>query len=379
MELNMAQLCRCALIVACVVPLGCIPPTDLDDSETEGGGSTTAPTPTTTGNPTTPIPEPGSSNDGSTGSDPATTTGEGDSTTSGSTTDVGTSGSSGGDSTSGGDSGSTGTSTGVSAMANVVLNELVHNPVSGEDWIEFYNVGEVEADISGFRFNDEDDYAGAFVIPEGTLVEPGGYVVFVRDAPDSFGFGFSSDEEAWFYDDEGNVIETTDWTEGDAAEPSSWGRLPNGTGAFQTLATPSFGAGNFDGIPPAIVINEVVHDPDSGEDWIEFYNPGEAPLNVGDYAFSPDAASAVGGFIIPEDTVLEADAYLVFTRNALDSFTFDFAADGEAALFDGDGVLVESTDWEAGDGSSPSSWGRMPNGTGAFQDIAAPSQGAENL
>jgi hypothetical protein len=264
-------------------------------------------------------------------------------------------------------------------MEGVVLNELVHDAVIGEDWVELYNPGETAADISGFRLNDEDDYDGAFVIPKGTIIDPGGYVVFVRDDPDSFGFGFSGDEEAWFYDDEGNVIETTDWAEGDGAEPSSWGRLPNGTGAFQTLATPSRGADNFDGIAPAIVINEVVHDPDAGDDWIEFYNPGEAPLNVGEFTISPDAASAVGGFPIPEDTVLEANGYLVFTRNALDSFTFDFAADGEAALYDADGALLDSTDWNAGDGVSPNSWGRMPNGSGTFQDIAAPSQGAENL
>ena len=50
---------------------------------------------------------------------------------------------------------------------NIVINEINYNPslsFNTEDWIEIYNNGESDVDISGWIFKDSDD-AHIFSIP----------------------------------------------------------------------------------------------------------------------------------------------------------------------------------------------------------------------
>ena len=72
----------------------------------------------------------------------------------------------------------------VMADDRVVVNEFMYNPLSSdadEEFVELYNYGETEADLSGWRFVDGIDYT----FPAGTTLEPGGYLV-VAQTPDRF-------------------------------------------------------------------------------------------------------------------------------------------------------------------------------------------------
>lgn len=144
-------------------------------------------------------------------------------------------------STSGGSTtGDPGTTTG-SVETDVVINELVHDPVSGqEDWIELYNGGTEAVDVSGWLISDG---GNNFAIPQGTILDADDYLVYTRNQGNTFTWGFGDDELALLYNARGEVVDTADWQLGEATEPDSFGRLPNGSGPFQEL-TPTKGSAN---------------------------------------------------------------------------------------------------------------------------------------
>jgi parallel beta-helix repeat protein len=68
-------------------------------------------------------------------------------------------------------------------LYNVIFNEVNYKSETAfdtEDWVELYNGGETEADISGWIFRDEDDNH-IFEIPFGTVIQPEGYIVLCSD------------------------------------------------------------------------------------------------------------------------------------------------------------------------------------------------------
>lgn len=66
-------------------------------------------------------------------------------------------------------------------IRDLVINEIMFNPISGNDddqFVELYNRGTQALNISGWRFSDGID----FTFPAGTLVPADGYVVVARNA-----------------------------------------------------------------------------------------------------------------------------------------------------------------------------------------------------
>ncbi|MBO6584515.1 MAG: lamin tail domain-containing protein [Gracilimonas sp.] len=65
----------------------------------------------------------------------------------------------------------------------IVINEINYNPsddFDAGDWIELYNYSETTIDLSGWVYKDEDD-EHEFVIPNGTSIASGGYLVITND------------------------------------------------------------------------------------------------------------------------------------------------------------------------------------------------------
>ena len=64
--------------------------------------------------------------------------------------------------------------------ANVVINEIHYEPVELEElseFVEFHNSGNAQVDMSGWSLRDGVTYT----FPDGTSIDPGGYVVVARD------------------------------------------------------------------------------------------------------------------------------------------------------------------------------------------------------
>ena len=63
---------------------------------------------------------------------------------------------------------------------NVVINEIMYNPPGdhrGGEFIELYNRGDSEIDLTGWRFTEGVNFA----FPTGTTIKAGGYLVVAAD------------------------------------------------------------------------------------------------------------------------------------------------------------------------------------------------------
>ncbi|MBL8680081.1 MAG: lamin tail domain-containing protein [Myxococcales bacterium] len=142
-----------------------------------------------------------------------------------------------------------------SGGARLTINEI---RAEGEDWIELVNVGTSTADLSGWGVTDSETdmdarVASAARFPAGTTLAPASYLLVVVDMSDAgagpqmrclsdggpttcfhgtFGISASRGEALHLVDPSGRVVESVLYPMNAAMAGESWGRLPNGVGAF---------------------------------------------------------------------------------------------------------------------------------------------------
>ena len=69
------------------------------------------------------------------------------------------------------------------AVHAVVINEINYNAptdADSRDWIELYNAGTDDADLTGWKYSDEDD-THVFTFPDGTVLKSGAYLVVAQE------------------------------------------------------------------------------------------------------------------------------------------------------------------------------------------------------
>jgi hypothetical protein len=129
----------------------------------------------------------------------------------------------------------------------IAVNEVVAaTTMKTPDWVELYNHGDTEADLAGWTLKDNND-AHVFVFPAGTVMAAGGFLVIDGEgatSPLTLTFGFGKIDSVRIYDAAGTLVDQTSWVDGQAPVDMSWGRYPDGTGAFQTLTQPTRGEPN---------------------------------------------------------------------------------------------------------------------------------------
>jgi len=129
------------------------------------------------------------------------------------------------------------------APAKVVINEVESNGGVPGDWVELINVGGTTADLTGWGFRDNDATHAIASVPAGTMIPPGGYFVLneIVNGVGEFGFGLGAADSANLYDPAGAIVDTYSWT---AHAAVTYGRCPNGSGAFVNTVTSTKGAAN---------------------------------------------------------------------------------------------------------------------------------------
>jgi hypothetical protein len=157
--------------------------------------------------------------------------------------------------------GSAGGNAGGAGSANLVVNELfvtgnANDPAIGPDYVELFNAGTAAQDLSGFSLTDTETSDGGpkpregVVFPAGTSLAAGAFLLIVGDRADAgvssdclgatapcFGarFGLSNNGETVFVlDAQGQVFTSQAYPAAPAPAGSSYGRFPDGTGAFGT-------------------------------------------------------------------------------------------------------------------------------------------------
>ena len=102
-----------------------------------------------------------------------------------------------------------------SGNVKVLINEVQSAPADDDvDFVELYNGEDTALDLGGFILQDEKGAAEEFVIPEGTVVEAGGLVVFSQVSPgEGVGFTFglgSKGDKVILLDADRNVLDEID-------------------------------------------------------------------------------------------------------------------------------------------------------------------------
>ncbi len=247
--------------------------------------------------------------------------------------------------------------------ADIKVNEVESNGGTPGDWVELYNTGSAPVDLSGYKFLDNDNTHVPYTIPANTIVQPGGFLV-LEEA--QFGFGLGAADQARLLEPDGTtLVDSYSWT---SHSTLTYGRCPDGTGAWATTTISTKGAANDCSV--LIKINEIESQNGVPGDWIELYNPSASAVDIGGYVFRDNSAT---GYVIPAGTTIPANGYFVIEEAVL---SFGIGAPDEARLFRPDGTtLVDSYAWSA---HAATSYGRCPDGTGGFTTTAAPTKGAVN-
>lgn len=132
------------------------------------------------------------------------------------------------------------------AYQGLVINEVAAAGAP-HDWFELYNGTDRVIDLSGVRYTDDPlDAPAKATFRDDISIAPGAYrLVTVSDAIQGFKLG--RDEVLALLSSDGVLIDIADWAAGDSPAGGSWAQVPDGSGAFETLPTPTPGAPNRDG------------------------------------------------------------------------------------------------------------------------------------
>jgi hypothetical protein len=133
------------------------------------------------------------------------------------------------------------------ALAMVFINEIMADSSMGseKDWVELYNAGATAVDLSGYWMVDDEDGRTPSVLPEGTMIAAGGFLVLEEDAEGSFEFGLGKNgDTVSLYDVYDRLVDEVKWLAGETPENKTFGSFPDGSDMFATLMMPTPGMTN---------------------------------------------------------------------------------------------------------------------------------------
>jgi hypothetical protein len=292
------------------------------------------------------------------------------------------------------------------------------DPADGEykDWIELYNPGAVAVDLSGYTLTDRLFEPDRFIIPHGTIIGPGAFLlVWADDKPElnavtqevHANFRLSIEGEAiGLFAPDGTVVDAV--TFGPQTTDISQGRWPDGAGApFYFFSTPTPRAPNILTDPPhqpdpdlpgpgSIIINEwmadnatIIADPADGEfkNWFELYNPGTTAIDLSGSTIS-DKLDEPERWTVPDGTVIPPGGFLFIWADGKPELmevtgglhtNFSLSRSGEAiGVYAPDGTVIDLVIF--GPQQTDISQGRWPDGNPApFYFFTTPTPGASNV
>ncbi len=193
---------------------------------------------------------------------------------------------------------------------SVVINEfLALSHLGTADWIELYNRGDTQRDISGWYLTDNAETLTEWTIPADTVLQPGEAVFF-----DSLNFGLSAEGEELFLTQSDGITVESRVAFGDQQPDVAQGRFPDGSPSWSFY--PANGTPGQPNGPPttaAVVINEIMYHPsgdNDAEEFIELYNAGPDEVDLTEWKIR-------GGirYDFPMDETLAAGAYLVVAHD----------------------------------------------------------------
>jgi len=140
------------------------------------------------------------------------------------------------------------------AIPNIVINEILPNPVGDDDaakpdgeWVELYNQSGMDLDVDGWYLYDAVDSHELEITASNTdtgdtLISDGGFLVVYRDGDGDFSLNNDGDTVR-LYDDEigSGGVKVDEYTYGDIDEDHSWARETAGSRTWVENSSPNPG------------------------------------------------------------------------------------------------------------------------------------------
>ncbi|MCC7373264.1 MAG: lamin tail domain-containing protein [Verrucomicrobiales bacterium] len=281
------------------------------------------------------------------------------------------------------------------ALRRLVINEVLARNAGAfnhhgttPDAVELYNAGAAVIDLAGMQLTDDPDRPGRFVFPQGTLLEPGAFLVLLADDPNStaglhLGFGL---------DGSGDRLELREAVNrgGQLLDAVEFGlQIPNlslsrnARGAW-TLGSPTLGAANVElsfGDPSRLRLSEWLAAGGS-DDFVELQNPSDLPVPLAGVSLTDKPLGLPNRDVFPPLSFLGPRAFvsLIADNDAAeraDHLAFKLSRDqGELAVFSAQGDPIDRVAYNAQ--RTGVSEGRRNPADLAFVAFADPTPGAPN-
>ena len=309
---------------------------------------------------------------------------------------------------------------GTTPEAIFVINEFLASNDYGavdengdhDDWIEIYNAGNVPGDLGGMYFTDNLEELMTSQIPttdpDLTTIYPGEFLIVWADKEPEQGIlhlddvKLSSDgEQIGLIDVDGTtIIDSLTFCE--QTTDVSYGRVPDGEDTWDYFgfgynSMPTPGTANGSGATPEVifVINEFLASNDSTyadphgdfDDWIEIYNAGNVPGDLGGMYFTDDLTNLTNSMIpttYPDSTTIYPGEFLIIwadkapEQGILHLDDVKLSSDGEdIGLTAADGTTIIDS-YTFGAQTTDVSEGRMPDAGTTWQFFDVPTPGATN-
>ncbi len=255
------------------------------------------------------------------------------------------------------------------------------------DAIELHNEGAASVDLGGFHLSDDATNLLKFTFPSPTIVAAGAYLVVYANANDGTGglhtgFALDADGEGVYLADAGGAL-LDSVTFGVQLPDLSVGRF--GTSGEWKLCQPSFGATNVvkpTGVLANVRINEWQASgvPPFTEDFVELFNPGLAPVDLGNCYLTDNAIGAPTRHRLPPLSFISSNGFLSFKADgsaAARHVSFMLSTvQGEIGLLDPTVAVIDNVIY--GPQLPGVSQGRCADGVAKFVSLATPTPGAPN-
>jgi hypothetical protein len=224
-----------------------------------------------------------------------------------------------------------------SPVLPILLSEVLSHSETGVDFIELFNPNAAAADIGGWFLTDDPGAPKKYRIPDGTLLEPLGYLVFDEsqfNASPGTGSSFSLSsrgESVYLFSGDANTNLTgysQGFNFGAAPDEGTFGRYVISTGEehFPQQVDSTPGQPNSGPRIGPIVINEIMYHPDTGGDeFIELKNITTNAMALYDPAHPANTWKLAGlGYSFPTNVVAGPEQLLLLVATDPSSFRMKY-------------------------------------------------------
>ena len=241
-------------------------------------------------------------------------------------------------------------------LNTVVINEVLANSGEQPDWIELHNRTNAAIDISGWFLSDDGSDLLKYRIPEGTLLEAGGFITFFED------LHFSSDSNdpgaitPFALSNSGETVHLSSAVDnsltgyrfsenfGASFEGETLGfhfKPSTGTYNFVRLQSATLSGVNAAPVTGPLAITEIMYNVNGDEDseYFEITNLTSGPVSLDGWKISRGI-----DFAFPAGATIAARERIILTRNST-AFANEFTAPAATQIFQWtDGKLSNSGD-----------------------------------